>query len=161
MDPNRFMAGLTRETNIRRDANGRWFNEGEPLEHANLARAFDRWVALAEDGRYCLKNDINWAYFTLEGPPLFVRALRFDAQNEPRVRYSNDVEGLLDPASLRQGHDGALYCTARENGLCARFDAHAAQQLEQVLGEDETGVYLVLTGQRVRVPEVDDPLLNG
>ena len=45
MEPALPPPGLTRETRIVRDAQGRWFNEGQPLEHANLTRAFDRWVS--------------------------------------------------------------------------------------------------------------------
>ena len=42
MDPASFLEGRTRETKIRRDAQGRWFFEDDPLEHPNLVRAFDR-----------------------------------------------------------------------------------------------------------------------
>jgi len=49
MDPNALLAGRTRETTIARDAEGRWFHDGQALEHPNLTRAFDRWVERAED----------------------------------------------------------------------------------------------------------------
>ena len=159
MDPSQFLAGKTRETTIRRDALGRWSQDGQALEHPNLIRAFERWIDRAEDGRFCLRNDINWAYITIEGPPLFVRAVQFGADGAPQLQLSDDrVEPLL-VSSLRQGPDGALYCDARGGTMVARFDRHAMQQLETILKEDERGVYLALGSERVRPQLVADPLV--
>lgn len=159
MEPGQFLQGQgrTRETTIRRDAQGRWFHDGQPLEHPNLTRAFDRWVERAEDGRYCLKNDINWAYFTLEGPPFFVRSLRAQPGGRVLLSLSNDRQVPLSPYTLRTGPDGALYCDV-DDGMVARFDRHAATQLEALIGEDGQGVYLEIEGARVRPPSVRDPL---
>jgi hypothetical protein len=160
MDPTSFLTGRTRETTIRRDALGRWFHDEQPLDHPNLVRAFDRWLDKAEDGRFCLRNDINWAYVTLEGPPLFVRAVRLDPDGALQLVLSDDRVEALAADSLRQGPDGALYCDARAGTLVARFDRHAMQQLEPVLKEDERGVYLALGGERVRPLVVADPLTH-
>jgi uncharacterized protein len=161
MDPASFLQGRTRETTIRRDAQGRWFQDGEALEHPNLTRAFDRWVDRAADGRYCLKNDINWAYVTLEGPPLFVRSVRLAAPGAVWLTLSDDREERLDPATLCEGQDGALYCRVRTGDFVARFDRHAMQQLEPVVREDAAGVFLALTSGHVRPPRVRDPLTDA
>ncbi len=148
--------GLSRETQIVRTADGRWFNEGDPIENSKLARAFDRWVTRAEDGRYCLKNDINWAYFKLEGAPYFVRAVR-SGEGQVQLVLSNDAEVALVAESLREGPDGALYCDAYP-GEAARFDSHAAVQLGELFEEDADGPYLSDKGRRVHPPKVADPL---
>jgi hypothetical protein len=158
MDPGQLLQGRTRETAIRRDELGRWFNDGVSLAHGNLIRSFDRWIERAEDGRYCLKNDANWAYFTLEGPPFFVRSAGLDGDGGVRLRLSNDREEVLVPATLRQSRDGALYCDVMDGTMAARFDAGAVHQLESAVFEDESGVYLELAGRRYRPPVVDDPL---
>jgi hypothetical protein len=158
MDPTNFLSGASRETTIRRDALGRWSQDGQPLDHPNLIRAFDRWLDRADDGRYCLRNDINWAYITLEGPPLFVRAVQLEPDGSLLLSLSNESTEPLAVATLRQGPDGALYCDARGGSMVARFDRHAMQQLEPVLKEDETGVYLALGSERVRPHIVADPL---
>lgn len=164
MDPAQFLTGKTRETSIRRDAQGRWWFEGDPLEHPNLVRAFARWIDRAEDGRYCLRNDINWAYFTLEGAPFFVRSIERDAAGISLV-LSNDQVERLDAGTLRQGPEGALYCDVRGSAspkaaqpMVAKFERHAMQQLEPLLQQDDEGVYLVIAGARVRPPVVADPL---
>ena len=156
MDPASFLTGRTRETSIRRDDQGRWFFENDPLEHPNLIRAVDGWIDRAEDGRYCLRNDINWAYFTLEGPPFFVRSVRIDGE-VVTLHLSGDHTERLDPSTLRQGPDGALYCDVRA-GMAARFDRHAMQQLEAVLQQDDQGVYLAIGADRIRPPLAADPL---
>ena len=152
-DPGGFLKGRTRETTIRRDAEGRWFHDGQPLEHPNLTRAFDGWVERAEDGRYCLKNDINWAYITLEGPAHFVRSLRIDGDRVV-LRLSSGRQELLDPDTLRQDDRHALYCDVGDGRLTARFDRNAATQLADLLGEDDDGVYVRVGAKRYRPPEV-------
>lgn len=156
-------AGLSRETTIRRTAEGKWFHDGQPIDNPKLARAFDRWVQRADDGRYCLKNEINWAYISLEGAPYFVRAVRIEA-GRPQLMLSNDALVELDLRSLREGPDSALYCDAYP-GLAARFDAHAAVQLGELLEEDEHGPFFRLGpagdpqhAERVRPPRVADPV---
>jgi len=160
-DPNQLLAaGRSRETTIARDAQGRWSQDGQALEHPNLTRAFDRWVGRAEDGRYCLKNDINWAYISLEGPPFFVRSVRIDrgsGKAEVRLVLSNDTEQALRPATLRNGPDGALYCDLND-GMVARFDRSAMAQLEALIGEDAQGVYLEIGGRRIRPKASANPL---
>jgi hypothetical protein len=156
MDPNALLAGRTRETTIARDAEGRWFHDGQALEHPNLTRAFDRWVSVADDGRYCLKNDINWAYISLEGAPFFVRSVRA-AGAGAEVLLSNDAWQALEPGSLRLGPEGALYCDG-PLGLAARFDRHAMTQLEAFLGEDPSGIYVELGGTRARPKLTSEPL---
>lgn len=158
MDPSQFAFGKSRETNIRRDDQGRWYAEGQPLEHPKLVRAFDRWLDRAEDGRYCLRNDINWAYVAIEGPPLFVRTVTLEPNALPLLTLSDDRSERLVPQTLRQGPDGALYCDARDGSFAARFDRHAMQQLEPLLREDDQGVYLLLENERIRPRVVSDPL---
>jgi hypothetical protein len=148
--------GLSRETTIVRTADGRWFHDGEPLENPKLSRAFDTWIERAEDGRFCLKNDINWAYFKLEGAPFFVRAAQV-RNGRAELLLSNDKSVTLNPRTLREGPDSALYCQVSP-GMCARFDSHAAVQLGDLLEEDEQGPFFRVGNDRVRPPRVDNPL---
>ncbi len=161
MDPNDPLPpGRSRETRIRRDARGRWFNGDEPITHPNLVQSFDQWLDRAPDGRFCLSNDINWAYVAVEGAPVFVRAAHIEG-DAVVLRLSGDLEERLDPATLRQGPDGVLYCDVREGRLPARFDSHAAAQLAPLLGEDARGIYLELAGRRFEPPVRDDPLTGA
>ena len=156
MEPTPPPFGLSRETTILRTAEGKWSQDGEPIDNPKLAHAFDCWIELAEDGRYCLKNDINWAYFTLEGAPFFVRSVRVSG-DQAELFLSNDKHVTLDVNTLREGPDNALYCQAYP-GMPARFDKHAAVQLGALLEEDAEGPFFRRDGQLVRPPQVSDPL---
>lgn len=157
MDPAAMLQGRTRETKIRRDAQGRWFDGDVPITHVLLTQAFDAWIERAEDGRYCLKNDINWAYVAIEGAPVLVRSVELDG-DRASLRLSDGRSELLDATTLRESEDGALHCQVRGGQLAARFESHAALQLSPLVGEDERGTYLTLDGARVRPPVASDPL---
>ncbi len=156
--PSKFAAGASRESAIRRDAQGRWFHQGQPVEHPGLIRAFDRWIDRAEDGRFCLRNRDDWVYISLEGPPFFVRSLRFGPADALLLALSDGREEPLEPDTLRQGEHGGLFCDVRSKTMVAGFDRHAMMQLESVIDEDAEGVFLKLGGTRVRPPVVEDPL---
>ena len=160
MDPAQFLQGHTRETEIRRDARGRWFNGHDLIDHPNLTRSFDGWVDRAEDGRFCLSNSINWAYVEIEGPAYFVKDVVPSAEGVGLL-LSGDLRERLDPASLRQGPEGALWCAVREGRCPARFDNHAIGKMSDWIREDEDGVYVLIGGEKVRPPEIVDPLSLG
>ena len=160
MDPAQFLQGRTRETEIRRDASGRWFNGEDRVTHPNLTRSFDAWIDRAEDGRFCLSNSINWAYVEIDGPAYFVKDVDAVAEGID-LRLSGDLTERLDPASLCQGPEGALWCAVREGRCPARFDNHAVSKMSEQIGEDEVGVYVLVGGHKVRPPEIADPLSLG
>lgn len=158
MQPDSLLKGLSRETTIRRDAAGRWFYEGAPIEHPNIVRAFDRWIDKAEDGRFCLRNEFDWVYVAIEGAPLFVRSLKIDNLGMIALSLSDEREHALDPDTLRQGPDGVLYCDVRNKTMVARFDSCAMMQLETLIDEDDEGIYLVIGGRAIRPKTVENPL---
>jgi len=158
MEPSELLQGRTRETTIRRDQAGNWYNQGQRLEHPNLCRSFDGWIDRAEDGRYCLSNDINWAYVEIEGPPYRVRDAQIGDDGTVALQLSGDRTEPLVPSSLRQDEDGALYCDVREGRCAARFDNHAAMKLGTLLGEDEIGTYLLFGDAKIRPAVSPEPL---
>ena len=160
MDANKLLAGdagqgRTRETDIRRDAAGRWWKGDERIDHPGLVRSFDGWIDRAEDGRFCLSNDINWAYFALEGPAYFVESVALHAGGVT-LHLSGDRVEELDPSSLRQDELGALWCDVREGRCPARFDNHAAAALSSLIDEDAEGVLLRIGDAVHRPPVVAD-----
>jgi len=163
IDPNEALPpGRSRETKIRRDARGHWWNADEEITHPLLVRAFDAWIERTDDGRYCLKNDINWAYVTIEGAPIDVRTCKLERDGE-RVRACTLVlsDGRVESLalrSLRQDATGALYCTVRNGTIPARFDTHAAMQLADAIDETHEGVTVSIGGETFSPPCVADPL---
>lgn len=147
----------TRETTIRRDAHGRWYHDGEAIETEAIERAFDRWLDRADDGRYILKNEINWAYCEIEGAPVFVRRAQVEA-DQLRLELSDGRVEVLEPDTLRQGLDGALYCQVRAGRLSAVFEREAAMALFDLIAEDGEGLLIELRGRQYRPKTVARPL---
>ncbi len=149
--------GYTRETSIRRDRAGRWFDGEERIEHENLVRSFEGWIDRAPDGRFCLQNDIHWVYVTIEGAPYFVRSLTIEG-DAIQLHLSGDRTETLDPSTLRIGPDESLWCDVLDGRVPARFDNHAANQLAPLLVERGDAMALTLGDQTIEPPKVDDPM---
>jgi len=145
--------GFSRETRIRRDARGRWYEDGVPVTHPGVARAFDAWLSRAPDGRRCLRNALHFVYVEVEGPDLFVRGVELIG-DRARLRLAGDRGAWLDARTLRTV-EGVLY--AEVEGLEARFDNAALMGLEPALGEDGEGPFLRLEGRRWSLRPRDDP----
>lgn len=163
VDPNEILGpGRSRETQIRRDARGRWWNGQDEITHPLLVRAFDSWIERTDEGRYVLSNDINWAYVTIEGAPIDVRACRLErtdhAISTVVLVLSDGREETLALRTLREASDGALFCTVRGGTMPARFDAHAAMQLSDAIVETSEGAALTIGGETFAPPRVADPL---
>ena len=139
--------GLTRETKIRIDRDGRFWNEESPITHEALARSLAGWVDVdPESGRYILKNSVNWAFVTVEDAPLVVKA--YDPASH-EVTLSDGATEPLDLASLRLEPDDVPYCDVRGGKLPARFGRSAAYALLEGAQVEADGRVLVL-GREVR-----------
>jgi hypothetical protein len=149
--------GLSRETSIRRTADGRWFHDGMPIRHPGIRKAFDAWVGRADDGRYVLQNDVNWAYIEIEGAPVRVDRVRLN-DDTPVLELSDERTEPLRLESLRQDADGHLYCDVRDGRLTAQFTRQALFDLEPLLREDERGIYLEVAGRAVVPPVEAEPV---
>ena len=158
VDAPRIPPGFTVESGVHRDAQGRWFHEGQPVENPAVARAFDRWIDRADDGRYILRNSVNWAYAEIEGAPFFVRSVDVTAQGM-NLHLSDESIVALAAETLRQDEGGKLFCDVRDGRFVAQFTRKATLQFEPLLGEDEQGLFVELGDQRVRPPVVAQPLL--
>ena len=149
--------GLSRETTLRRDKEGRWFHDGALVENEKIALAFDRWIDINDDGRFILKNAVNWAFVEVEGAPVTVRSAHPTGKGVT-LWLSDGRSESLELDTVRQGQDGQLYCSVRGGRLAARFSRRAVLSLESVLEEDERGIWLRVGESEVMVSTVEDPL---
>ncbi len=158
MDPAEMLKrGFTRETKIRRDRKGHWFDGEEAITHPRLVQRLDAWIDRAPDGRFCLSNEINWAFVHIEGPPYVVRAVRFEGET-PWLSLSGGREEALDESSLRLDPHDALWCDVRGGRVPARFERNAMHQLATLMEEDEEGPFFRIKTSKVRPPVLEDPM---
>ncbi len=140
--------GWSRDTQLRRDADGRWYDGEVLVEHPGVRRAFDAWIDRAPDGGWCLRNALHWVRVELEGPPVFVTSARLDGDSA-WLALSDGREERLDPDSLHLDAEGHLACEVRGGRLPARFrPAALAAVSDALISEGETLVW-VAGGRRV------------
>ena len=137
--------GMSAESTIRIDADGRFLHDGAPVEHPKLQRALARWIDVhPDDGRYILKNAISWCYITVDDAPIQVRSVA-RAPAGFLLTLSDQTTETLDPTSLRIDADEVPYCDVRGGALPARFSRQAAFELLDAW--ENTPIRRVLRGE--------------
>ncbi len=140
--------GASRESTIRIDREGRFWHEGNRVEHPALEQALRTWIARhPDDGRPILTNGYDWCYFQVDDAPFRVDALRIEGDLVTLVLFDGSEEPL-DPATLSLGEDEVVYARVRAGGLEARFSRHAQTQLAPLLVQDDPPT-LAVAGREV------------
>jgi uncharacterized protein len=147
--------GASRESTIRLDGEGRFFHEGNLVEHPGLAAAMSTWIRRhPDDGRFILSNGYDWTYFTVDDAPFFVRRLDPDG-GKAWLELSDGTREEWDPGRSFVGEGGALYAEVKakaEGGpFLAKFTRHAQASLEPLLVPVGGEPAVSLSGRVVRI----------
>ncbi len=148
--------GRSRESTIRLDAEGRFFHEGNLVEHPKLRDALHTWISRhPDDGRYILTNGYDWTYFVVDDVPYFVRSVRAEDGEAVLVLSDGTVEPL-DPRTARTGDGGALYVQVKRDAKGGPYDAKltrfAQTQMGPFLREEAGGLVLATKRGSARLP---------
>ncbi len=101
--------GRSRESTIRLDAEGHFFDDDEPIEHDKLAAAMHSWISRhPDDGRFILTNGYDWTYFTVGDAPYVVRSIAV-TDDDVVLLLSDGTEETWAPETTRVAAGGALY----------------------------------------------------
>jgi len=148
----RLLLEQVRQSGLRLDREGRWWHQGELVEHAGLKGALNRWLDQLEDGRFVVRLDAErYAFVEVEDAPfqvLTVELWRGPAEPAAHVELhlSDGSEEELAYDSLRVGAGHALYCRVKGR-FTARFSRQAYYLLGELLEEAPTGIALRAAGQ--------------
>ncbi|MBS2030036.1 MAG: DUF1285 domain-containing protein [Deltaproteobacteria bacterium] len=135
----------TREdSGIRLDAEGQFWHDDEPIENANVSRAFHRGLKRAPDGKWIVTFGWDWAYIQVDDAPYQV--LGISLGDPIQLRLDDETEEPLDPATLRASAEGVLYARVKHGGD-ARLSRAAQGQLAPLLHERD-GKLLLKLGER-------------
>jgi hypothetical protein len=130
--------GRSRESTIRIDRLGRFFHDGQEVEHAKLAKALASWISRHPDnGRYILTNGYDWTYFEVEDVPFFIRSVR-DARATGRgflAELNDGSEEELQPEELEILDDGGVRTKVKRGAPGGPYDAKFARAALVDLGE--------------------------
>lgn len=130
------------------DREGRWWHDGEPVEHPKVVAAFDAGLQPAEEGRFKLVIGGDWCFVQVQGAAYRV----VDAWAEPNrmaLRLSDGSRELLDPTTLSVDGSGVLNCRVKEGRALARLSRTAQVQVGTRLELDRGMVMLVLDEARL------------
>jgi hypothetical protein len=140
--------GTSRESTIVLDAEGKFWHDGQRVEHPSLEKALHAWIARhPDDGRFILTNGYDWTYFKVEDAPYVVRALR-PAVDGVMLELSDESEEPLAADTLRVGRGDALYASVKGGRFEARFSRHAQTALAPFLHEGDDGSLRLRIGAR-------------
>jgi hypothetical protein len=143
-------AGRSRESTIVLDKQGRFFHDGERVEHAGLASGFARWVRRhPDDGRFILSNGYDWCYFTVEDTAFFVMRIR-EEKGELVATLSDGSEAPLPLEGLWIDSQGVLRAHVKAAAFEARFTQSAQLQVAPWLVDGEP-ISLEVGGRRVAI----------
>lgn len=149
---------LSRESRIRVDREGHIWHEGERVLHPGLARTLAHWIDIDENGRYVMRNALDWCFVTVDHTPLVVRAVRLEAEPEPRVEVdlSDDTTEPLDLSTVQVDPDGVVYAHVRGARLLARFDRQPSFKFLEHVETDNRGLMTFALGAlRVRIAPLE------
>lgn len=144
--------GTSRESTIRLDREGRFFHDGERVDHPALERALSSWIARhPDDGRFILTNGYDWTYFQVDDAPFIVRSLHL-AGERVEIALSDETIEALDVETVRVGAEDALYVKVKGRRFEARFSRYAQAQLAPVLVDlPDGGIGLRVAGVEHRI----------
>ncbi len=140
--------GTSRESTIVLDAEGRFWHDGQRVDHPALAKVLHGWIARhPDDGRFILTNGYDWTYFRVDDAPFVVRSVRL-LPDAVMLALSDDTEEALVPETLRVGRADALYARVKGGAFEARFSRHAQTSLAPLLTEGKNGTPVLRIGKR-------------
>jgi hypothetical protein len=147
---------LSRESKIRIDREGRFWHEGERIEHQGLATAFARWVQWDEEHRrYMLRNAMDWCWVTVDDAPLVVWAAHVAPDGAVTLTLSDGTKEPLALDTLRIDPEDVPYCDVRGGTIEAKFLPAAAFALLEHAEPDGDRWVLRLGGERVLLRRVE------
>ncbi len=146
---------------IRLSQDGRWFHAGEPFTNQNVARFFHKAIRKDETDNYYLHNRYsNWeehVYFEVEDTAYFVQDLMLEPTGRRfHILLNTEAVDILDVRTLEEDQRGVMYCRVL-GGDRARFSQRALAQLGDYAKEDECGIYVEETGEKVYISGKNSP----
>ena len=132
--------GRSRESTIVLLSDGRFFHEGEPVQHEGMQRAFAGWIAKhPKDGRFILNNGYDWCYLRVEDTPYFVTSVLALTPEQLWLELADGSREPLDPHKLGVRPSGELCVRVKGDAFVAKFSRAAQLALAPYLSEDSTG----------------------
>jgi hypothetical protein len=138
----------TREdSGIRLDAEGRWWHDGEVVEHPRIIESFNQGLAPTDDGRFRLQLGNDWCFVDVEDAAYRVLAIDEAEGDRLSIRLTDRTAELLEISTLRVDPGGVLFCKVKQGRAKARFTREAQFSLGSLI-HDVDGQLVLRVGAK-------------
>ncbi len=141
---------------IKIDAEGNWFHNGEQFENQRIIDFFNASIRRTREGTYVI-HYADFTYpITVEDTPLFVTGVRyvgFADFEKVYITLKSGVEEELDVDTLFVKPNNCLYCMVRNGTMPAKFMRSPSFQVLERLEESDDTFYLTIAGRRIVLKE--------
>ena len=141
---------------LRLDADGHWFHDGQPFLHAGLIALFDRGIDVdPESGEPILRVGDKWCFVRCDDTPFIARSLRLRRDAPARevaivLTLNTGAEVVAAPDAFRLGSNGVLYAELGPHRR-ARLSRSAQATLAPVIDQGQDGGFVLVVGPS-RIP---------
>jgi hypothetical protein len=140
---------LRRSVDLRLDAEGRWFHDGDPFEHARLTELFDRGLDVhPETGEAIVHVGDRWCYVRADDTPFVVVRIERDTPEGPSALLNNGERHPLPPDALETPDGAVVYAVLAPNRR-ARIGRRVWNALADDVVEVEAGTLAVALAGRL------------
>lgn len=131
---------------IQVDKDGNMSHDGAPMIHPGILEMIYEAVYY-EDGLYFLKIGEQRCQLEVADTFHVVQRAQFEGDGV-RLFINDGSQEMLEPATLRLGDEGVLYCKIKNGAFPARFLRQAYYQITERLVEDGDGYAIEIGGVR-------------
>jgi hypothetical protein len=140
------------ESGILLDSQGRWWHDGELIEHPRIIEAFNRGISPTEDGKFRLQLGDDWCLVDVEDAAYRVLAIDPAPDDRLSIRLSDRTAELLDTGTLQLDPDGAFTCKVKRGRAKAKFSREAQFALGSLFEEVEGRIVLRVGAKSYLLP---------
>jgi uncharacterized protein len=156
MEPVRRRWHTREDSGIVLDRHGRWWHDGEPIEHPRIIQAFNQGLIPADGGRFKLQFGRDWCFVDVEDAAYQVESAQV-CPSEILLHLSDGSEEVLDVPTLQLDAEGVLFCQVKTRKAKARMTRAAQFTVGACLENDGRGWSLRL-GETVHPLDLGAPV---
>lgn len=137
---------------FRMDRNGRWLNDGGPVEKASIIRYLNSAIEKDENGYYVthmLGERREKVYFGYDDTALFIIDLKLNG-DDISLLLNTKRRLKLEPAGLFLKDDSLYF---EQSGHVIKFSERAMVKMAPLLAESEEGLVVTINGRKQIIRE--------
>ena len=140
---------------IKLDAEGNWFHNGEGFKNKKIARFFSEHIDITREGEYVISYDDFVYPVVVEDAPVFITGIKIEGKGEDEKIYLSPTRGEVEKLDIDTLHykKDCLYCYVNNGKFLAKFNRSPSFELLYRLEETDDIYYIHLGGKKLVLGE--------